>query len=379
MESLRFTPPVCQQRYDYVISFVDTYKPKKIADLGCSECSLLHRLKFWNCIELLVGVDIDGDTLKRKRHTLTPLPAHYLEPLKRPLTVILYEGSVCEKDPALLGFDLITCIELIEHLEADDLEKLQDVLFGFMEPKLAVISTPNAEFNVLLPKTQKFRHPDHKFEWSREEFQSWALKVAKQYHYTVEFSGVGKPPPEHEEVGFCSQIGVFQKNYIESADAISIKKQYKSVYNIVLHVIYPSVKEEKYLRRAVLNAALSYAEMLKNRVLYHHMQRNEAKEGVETSVCDYGRNSFKPVAWPYSLEDEEQEQNDGNNMTQPFMQKNTIHVPLQNVFSNSKVKELCGSLDVLRNMITGEVTLSEDGMAIVYPLYSENDFDLEEV
>lgn len=46
------------------------------------------------------------------RHTLTPLPTHYLDPLESPLTVILYNGSVCEKDPALLGFDLISCVEL---------------------------------------------------------------------------------------------------------------------------------------------------------------------------------------------------------------------------------------------------------------------------
>lgn len=75
--------------------------------------------------------------------------------------------------PDLL-YRLLTFFALrIEHLEVEDLGKLEDVLFGFMAPKAAVISTPNADFNILLPKTQKFRHPDHKFEWSREEFQSW--------------------------------------------------------------------------------------------------------------------------------------------------------------------------------------------------------------
>ncbi|XP_018424493.1 PREDICTED: small RNA 2'-O-methyltransferase [Nanorana parkeri] len=371
MEPVRFSPPVSQQRYDFVISFVDNYKPKKVADLGCNECSLLHRLRFWNCIELLVGVDIDEDTLRRKQHTLTPLPAHYLKPLERPLTVILYKGSVCEKDPALLGFDLISCIELIEHLEADDLDKLDDVLFGFMAPKAAVISTPNAEFNILLPKTQKFRHPDHKFEWSREEFQSWALKVARHYNYTVEFSGVGKPPPDHEEVGFCSQIAVFMKNYTESEESISIKKQYKSIYNTVLHVVYPSLREEKYLRKAILNEALLHADMMKNSLVYHHKRREEIDQDVMT---ENNRDACQHSRWPFSLETAAQSEE--NQVLQPFIQGNTIHVPLEAIFSISGVKKLCGSLDVLRSIIAEEVPLSGDGKTMMYPVDLD---DLQEV
>lgn len=38
-----------------------------------------------------------------------------------------------------------------------------------------------------------------------------ALKVCKDYGYTVEFTGVGAAPPgQQESVGFCSQIGVFR-------------------------------------------------------------------------------------------------------------------------------------------------------------------------
>ncbi|KAM5148323.1 small RNA 2'-O-methyltransferase isoform 2-T3 [Mantella aurantiaca] len=299
-------------------------------------------------------------------HTLTPLPTHYLDPLERPLTVILYKGSVCEKDPALLGFDLISCVELIEHLEVDDLDKLVDVLFGFMAPKAAVISTPNADFNILLPKTQKFRHPDHKFEWSREEFQSWALKVAKDYNYTVDFSGVGKPPPEHEEVGFCSQIAVFNKNYFENEESIDIKKQYKSIYSTVLHVVYPSLQEEKYLRSAVLNMALLQADLMKNRLLYYHKHKEEIKQDIGTGVTDRHGEAYKHSTWPFNLETEAQ--SGGKEVTQPFIQGDTIHVPLEAIFTISKVKKLCGSLDVLKNIIAGEVSLSGDGKSILYPI-----------
>ncbi|XP_063796242.1 small RNA 2'-O-methyltransferase isoform X2 [Pseudophryne corroboree] len=298
-----------------------------------------------------------------KRYTLTPLPTNYLEPLNRSLTVTLYHGSVCEKDPALLGFDLITCIELIEHLEADDLEKLQDVLFGFMAPNAAVISTPNVEFNVLLPENPRFRHPDHKFEWSRKEFQSWAMKVAGQYNYTVEFSGVGKPPPEYQDVGFCSQIGVFNKNYIENEESISKKKKYSSVYKTVLHVIYPSLQEEKYLRQTVLNVALSHAYRIKSNFLHNLFAEEDEKK---TNRMDVENKSCIQSNWFSSLQTVQT--NEESTCLQPFLEGDTIQVPLEILFAISRVKELCGSLDVLRNMLSGEVTLSSDGNTIVYPL-----------
>ncbi len=41
------------------------------------------------------------------------------------------------------------------------------------------MTTPNAEFNVLFPGFKGFRHPDHKFEWSRAEFQDWYVGVGE--------------------------------------------------------------------------------------------------------------------------------------------------------------------------------------------------------
>ena len=55
------------------------------------------------------------------------------------------------------------------------LAKVPHSVFGVVRPKVAVFTTPNSDFNVLFPNLQGFRHPDHKFEWSREEFQSWQV------------------------------------------------------------------------------------------------------------------------------------------------------------------------------------------------------------
>ena len=51
---------------------------------------------------------------------------------------------------------------------------MPQVIFGQLSPKIAIITTPNVEFNVLFPNLkQGFRHYDHKFEWTRAEFQEW--------------------------------------------------------------------------------------------------------------------------------------------------------------------------------------------------------------
>lgn len=66
----------------------------------------------------------------------------------------------------------------IEHLEADVLAALPATLFGYMRPRLVVLTTPNQEFNQLFPDFSGMRHWDHKFEWTRAEFQSWFVEKA---------------------------------------------------------------------------------------------------------------------------------------------------------------------------------------------------------
>ncbi|XP_010214506.1 PREDICTED: small RNA 2'-O-methyltransferase, partial [Tinamus guttatus] len=229
-EVVKFTPPLYKQRYQFIKDLVGKYKPKKVADLGCADCTLLWMLKFCSCIEVLAGLDICENVMKEKMHRLYPLPGDYLQPAERSLTVTLHHGSVAHKDPCMLGFDLITCIELIEHLEESELEKFPEVVFGFMAPAMVVISTPNSEFNPLLPGVTSFRHPDHKFEWNQAEFQSWALHIARCYNYSVEFTGVGPPPMGMEDVGFCTQIGVFVRKYSQTGETAHFEKPTKAAY-----------------------------------------------------------------------------------------------------------------------------------------------------
>ena len=67
----------------------------------------------------------------------------------------------------------LLCLPRIEHLEAPVLSQFPAALFGKLNPRIVILSTPNSDFNVLFPTLTGFRHWDHKFEWSRREFQTW--------------------------------------------------------------------------------------------------------------------------------------------------------------------------------------------------------------
>ncbi len=101
-------------------------------------------------------------------------------------------------------------VEVIEHLDTARLQAFERVLFEFTRPGVAVITTPNSEYNVKFESLSAghFRHKDHRFEWTRAEFQMWATGIAKQFGYRVRFLPVGSEDPV---VGPPTQMGVFTR------------------------------------------------------------------------------------------------------------------------------------------------------------------------
>ncbi|XP_032856492.2 small RNA 2'-O-methyltransferase [Tyto alba] len=363
---IKFTPPLYKQRYQFIKDLVGKYKPKKVADLGCADCTLLWMLKFCSCIEVLAGLDICASVMKEKMHRLSPLPVDYLQPAERSLTVTLHHGSVAHKDPCMLGFDLVTCIELIEHLEELELNKFPEVVFGFMAPSMVVISTPNSEFNPLLPGVKLFRHPDHKFEWNRVQFQSWALEIARRYDYSVEFTGVGHPPTGMENVGFCTQIGVFGRKYPRPSESAQPEKPTEAVYKTVFKAVYPSLKDEKYLQNAVVGEVIFTAQIIKRSLLDRLISEREEYSDDTTER----KSKFQPSVNCFS---EDLGKLVVDKSLEPFVSGNTVYIPLRTIFSFPKVNQLCGTFEKLCKLIVGKVTLSSDGSAAMFNIEHENE------
>ncbi|XP_027777824.1 small RNA 2'-O-methyltransferase isoform X2 [Marmota flaviventris] len=351
---IKFKPPLYKQRYQFVRDFVDQHKPKKVADLGCGDTELLRLLKIYPCIQRLVGVDIDKEKLQSNGHQLSPYLGEFVKPRDLDLTVILYHGSVVERDSRLLGFDLITCIELIEHLDSDDLARFPEVVFGYLSPAMIVISTPNSEFNPLFP-TVTLRDADHKFEWNRMEFQTWALQVANRYHYSVEFTGVGEPPAGAEHVGYCTQIGVFRKNS---------GKVYKTSY--------PSLQQEKMLKFVLVGEVLILVERLRLR------QQRMLREQKDLCNDPDNTDSSGPPQVLLGAVFTEAEEARIENSPKPFCEGDKFFVPLQRLLAYPKVHRLRVTEERMRSLISDSVQLSSDGSAVMDDLYKSWDYQFED-
>lgn len=194
-----------QQRIDRVTQIVQGFGATSVVDLGCGEAKVLASLFKLKQLTRLVGMDVSMRSLD---HAAERLNIDRLPPRQRE-RISLIHGSLIYRDKRLAGFDAATVIEVIEHLDAARLAAFERVLFEFARPASIVVTTPNREYNVRfanLPAGQ-FRHADHRFEWTRAEFRSWAEAQAQKFGYGVAYESIGEEDPE---LGPPTQAAVFE-------------------------------------------------------------------------------------------------------------------------------------------------------------------------
>ena len=206
-DSLEQTVSLNEQRHGTVLAALRACGATSVLDLGCGEGKLLRVLMSDRQFERIVGLDVSIRALEiaQRRLRLDTIPDRQRERIK------LLHGSLIYRDQRLANFDAAAVVEVIEHLDPPRLSAFERVLFEFARPKTIVVTTPNQEYNVMwetLPAGQ-FRHSDHRFEWTRQEFQNWAGRVAKQHGYTARFIPVGPVDPV---VGSPTQMGVFERD-----------------------------------------------------------------------------------------------------------------------------------------------------------------------
>jgi len=134
--------------------------------------------------------------------------------------------SIC----CLYSFNSVPC--RIEHLPHNILLAFAPVLLGVYHPKNLLVTTPSYTFNARFTspdapasartgykdptgRTDRiFRHSDHKFEWTREEFQAWCQETAKEWGYEVNETSIGcaiEADPWQRELQGATQVAAFYK------------------------------------------------------------------------------------------------------------------------------------------------------------------------
>ncbi|MEO0854568.1 MAG: methyltransferase, partial [Cyanobacteria bacterium J06648_11] len=195
-----------QQRMTAVVEMLKRHGAKRVADFGCGEGKLLKALLAEPSFEAIAGIDVSPRVLEKARDRLHlfRLPERQRDRLQ------LWHGSLLYADERLQDYEAVAVVEVIEHMEGDRLSTFEQVVFEVQRPQLAIVTTPNREYNVRfegLP-AGKLRHRDHRFEWTRAEFEAWARGVGDRHGYRVEFYPIGAAD---DEVGAPTQMGVFEK------------------------------------------------------------------------------------------------------------------------------------------------------------------------
>ncbi len=202
-----------EQRLDHVVTALKAHGVRRVLDLGCGDGKLVRLLARDRGFDEIVALDVSVRALQagRDRLNLDRMPPKVAERIR------LLQGSLMYRDRRLEGFDGAAVVEVIEHLDMARLRAFERVLFEFARPGVIVLTTPNVEYNVRFENLPagRFRHRDHRFEWTRREFATWAADIAARFRYEIELDGIG---PNDPEVGAPTQVAVFTAARTASID-----------------------------------------------------------------------------------------------------------------------------------------------------------------
>jgi 3' terminal RNA ribose 2'-O-methyltransferase Hen1 len=199
----RIKVSLAEQRRDTVLAVLRGTGAASVVDLGCGEGKLLRALLDDPAYRRILGVDVSHRSLEiaARRLRLEQLPDRARE------RITLRQSSLTYRDPAVAGFDAAILMEVIEHIDPPRLDALESSVFAAARPRAVIVTTPNVEYNTQFEMPEgSTRHPDHRFEWTRAEFRSWADRVAAAHGYQVRYEPVG---PDHPDLGPPTQLALF--------------------------------------------------------------------------------------------------------------------------------------------------------------------------
>jgi hypothetical protein len=181
----------------------------------------------------IAGLDISSHALASAIEDTSPAAANALYTRWEPLEVNIWHGGLEIFNPAFVNAECIVATEVVEHLPEVILADFAPMIMGMYHPRLLLVTTPSYGFNARFSppgltntatgfpdptrRTNRvFRHHDHKFEWTIEEFQEWCEGIAHEWGYDVDTTTIGRAQEKDEwgrdeELGGASQVAVFRR------------------------------------------------------------------------------------------------------------------------------------------------------------------------
>lgn len=194
-------------RYEKIVDRVrEMVHKESVVDLGSGEGKLSTRLGFIKGVKEILAVEPSEEASLRamERFAQAEGKAGFTKPSQ-------LWGSLFYYDERLKGKDIIILCEVIEHIDEERLPKVIETILDDYRPKNLLVTTPNRDYNVLYDMDTKFRHADHRFEWTRAEFEEWCRARNSHGDYELIFDGIGG---EHEKFGSPTQMCIFKRKEV---------------------------------------------------------------------------------------------------------------------------------------------------------------------
>lgn len=179
------------QRFDYISknvfdfckSMLDANRTNiHIVDIGCGEGyyvrGLLEFLKKKKIDVVYHAHDIDEEEMNKIEKLVTSDELYSSVVVHRSIDDLTEQLRAIENDPT--SAKLIVFSEVIEHIPLNSVEQFMIKILSQIDFDTMLITTPREEFNInyLLAKGE-FRHPDHKQEFTKDEFVKFVDSVTK--------------------------------------------------------------------------------------------------------------------------------------------------------------------------------------------------------
>ena len=195
-----------RQRYKTVMETLKELGGRRVLDLGCGDGRLIKLLLKDSQFFKIIGMDVSYRSLQRAKASL------YMDEMspKMKARIDFIHGSLLYRDERLKGFDIAVILEVVEHIDPDRLIDFEKVIFKLARPANVILTTPNSEYNRIysINNPSEYRHPDHRFEWSRDQFSSWVERIGSEYDYSATLQSIGDV---NSEYGSPTQMAVFKR------------------------------------------------------------------------------------------------------------------------------------------------------------------------
>lgn len=161
---------------------IDPDRAIRIMDLGCASGTLIRKIAERFDRAQILGIDADERMVKRARRNIwrTGLGRDGAS-----FRVQIMHGNFLYPDRDALDAepDVLVLSEVIEHLEAPDRVALLRTIVRSIRPRVIVLTTPNAQYNVRLGMSAgQRRHPDHRIEYTPAQLQAEVVQILGLTH-----------------------------------------------------------------------------------------------------------------------------------------------------------------------------------------------------